>query len=70
MKKKLSKKQGFQLLVKRYQQGNPRLDSTEMPQKDEDAGSRKRIYRLTRCESHINICIVYEKKIVIDHILY
>ena len=51
MKKRLSKKQGFQLLVRRYQQENPRLDSTEMPQKTKDAGSRKRIYRLTRCES-------------------
>ena len=39
-KKKLTNRQRFQLLVKKHQQSNPRLDSVEMPQKkDEDDGS-------------------------------
>ena len=52
-KKKLTNIQRFKLLVKKHQnqQADPRPDSTELKPKDEDAGSRKRIYRLTRCES-------------------
>ena len=40
IKKKLTKRQRFKLLVKKHQQADPRLDSVEMPQKkDEDDGS-------------------------------